>query len=138
MVKPVKMILTKYHNVLQPFLISNDKIEVGDMVCELLITGEWLPMTIHTQNDIDDDRQKKIIATSDELGYIVYGEWNSNEFSIEEFNTQLQLLNLNDIDNILNNGGECSIEMGEYLGEYCGYRTIRYKDKKVIIHLNDE
>jgi hypothetical protein len=129
MVKPVKMILTEYHNVLQSFLISNDEIEVGDMVCELLTTGKWLPMTIHTQNDIDNDRQKKIIATSEELGYI---------YSKEEVNSNMRLIDLNDIDNILNNDGECAIDMDEYLGEYCGYRTIRYKDKKVIIQLNDE
>ena len=129
MVKPVKMILTEYHNVLQPFLISNDEIKVGDMVCELLTTGKWLPMTIHTQNDIDNDSQKKIIATSEELGYI---------YSKKEVNSNIRLIDLNDIDNILNNGGECAIDMDEYLGEYCGYRTIRYKDKKVIIHLNDE
>ena len=129
MIKPVKMILTEYHNVLQPFLISNDEIKVGDMVCELLTTGKWLPMTIHTQNDIDNDSQKKIVATSEELGYI---------YSKEEVNSNMRLIDLNDIDNILNNGGECTIDMDEYLGEYCGYRTIRYKDKKVIIHLNDE
>ena len=64
--KPVKMVLTQYYNGLQPFLISDDNIEVGDMVCELLTTGQWLPMTIHTENDIDVDRQKKIIVTSDE------------------------------------------------------------------------
>lgn len=136
--KPVKMVLTQYYNALQPFLISDDKIEVGDIVCELLNTGEWLPMTIHTENDIDVKRQKKIVATSDELGYIVYSEWNSNEFAIEGYYTALRLIDLKDIESILNSGGKCWIEMDEYHGDYCGYRTIRYKDKKVIIHLKDE
>lgn len=136
--KPVKMVLTQYYNALQPFLISDDKIEVGDIVCELLNTGEWLPMTIHTENDIDVKRQKKIVATSDELGYIVYSEWNSNEFAIEGYYTALRLIDLKDIESILNSGGNCWIEMDEYHGDYCGYRTIKYKDKKVIIHLKDE
>ena len=136
--KPVKMVLTQYYNGLQPFLISDDKIEVGDMVCELLTTGQWLPMTIHTENDIDVDRQKKIVVTSDELGYIVYSEWTSNEFGVEEFNMLLRLIDLRDIEDILNTGGKCWIEMNEHHGDYCGYRTIKYKDKKVIIHLKDE
>jgi hypothetical protein len=133
MLKPVNMVLTEYYNALQPFLISNGKIEVGDMVCEQLTTGQWLPMTIHTLNDIDVNTQKKIIATSDELGYIAYGE-----LSTDEFNTELRLIDLKDIDDILNSGGKCWIEMDEYLGDYCGYRVIKYKDKKVIIHLKDE
>ena len=136
--KPVKMVLTEYYNGLQPFLISDDEIEVGDMVCELLTTGQWLPMTIHTKNDIDVDRQKKIVVTSDELGYIAYSEWISNEVGFEEFYTRLRLIDLKDIEDILNDDGNCWLEMDEYHGDYCGYRTIKYKDKKVIIHLKDE
>ena len=136
--KPVKMVLTQYYNALQPFLISDDKIEVGDIVCELLNTGEWLPMTIHTENDIDVKRQKKIVATSDELGYMIHSGWISNEVGFEEYYEKLRLIDLKDIEAILNSGGNCWIEMDEYHGDYCGYRTIRYKDKKVIIHLKDE
>ena len=87
MLKSVKMVLTDYYNALQPFIISDDEIKVGDMVCELLTTGQWLPMTIHTINDIDIHRQKKVIATSEQLGYIEYTEWYTNEFDVEEFNT---------------------------------------------------
>lgn len=138
MLKPVNMVLTEYYNALQPFLITNDKIEVGDMVCEQLITGQWLPMTIHTLNDIDVNTQKKIIATSDELGYIVYSEWINNEVGFAEYYDNLRLIDLKDIETIIKSGGKCWIEMDEYLGDYCGYRVVKYKDKKVIIHLKDE
>ena len=73
MLKSVKMVLTDYYNALQPFIISDDEIKVGDMVCELLTTGQWLPMTIHTLNDIDVNTQKKIIATSDKQFIIKEG-----------------------------------------------------------------
>ena len=135
MLKAVKMVLTDYYNALQPFIISDDEIQVGDMVCELLTTGQWLPMTIHTINDIDIHRQKKVIATSEQLGYVEYTEWHSNEFGVEEFNTFIRSLDLKDIEDILSNNGECSVVMEEYLGDYCGYREIKYLNNKVIIHL---
>jgi hypothetical protein len=135
MLKSVKMVLTEYYNALQPFIISDDEIQVGDMVCELLTTGQWLPMTIHTINDIDIHRQKKVIATSEQLGYVEYTEWHSNEFGVEEFNTFIRSLDLKDIEDILSNNGECSVLMEEYLGDYCGYREIKYLNNKVIIHL---
>ena len=138
MLKSVKMVLTEYYNALQPFIISDDEIKVGDMVCELLTTGQWLPMTIHTINDIDIHRQKKVIATSEQLGYIEYTEWYTNEFDVEEFNTFIRSIDLKDIDGILNDNGECSVVMEEYLGDYCGYREIKYLNNKVIIHLKDE
>jgi hypothetical protein len=132
------MVLTEYYNALQPFIISDDEIKVGDMVCELLTTGQWLPMTIHTINDIDIHRQKKIIATSEQLGYIQYSEWYTHDFGGEEFRQLIREIDLKDIDNILNNNGDCSVVMDEFLGDYCGYRTIKYKDNKVIIHLKNE
>ena len=92
-------------------------------------------MTIHTINDIDIHRQKKVIATSEQLGYVEYTEWHSNEFGVEEFNTFIKELDLKDIEDILSNNGECSIVMDEFLGDYCGYREIRYLNNKVIIHL---
>jgi len=138
MLKSVKMVLTEYYDSLQPFIVSDGEIQVGDMVCELLNTGQWLPMTIHTINDIDIHRQKKVIATSEQLGYVEYTEWHSNEFGVEEFNTFIRTLDLKDIDNILSNNGECSVVMEEYLGDYCGYREIKYLNNKVIIHLKDE
>ena len=136
--KTVKLILTKYNETLQPFIISNDTIEVGDIVCELLTNGEWFPMTIHTLNDIDINRQNKIIATSEQIGYIVNSEKYPNDFGFEEVETSLRLITLDDIEHIINDGGECSIETDEFHGDYCGYRTIKYKDNKVIIHLKDE
>lgn len=139
MLKSVKMVLTEYCDSLQPFIISDDEIVIGDMVCELLTTGQWFPMTIHTINDIDVNKQKKVIATSEQLGYVEYTEWYSNEFGVEDFNTFIRSLDLKDIDNILNNNGECSVVMEEYLGDYCGYREVKYlNNNKVIIHLKDE
>lgn len=138
MVKSVKMILAEYNNEMKPFLINDEAIEIGDTVCELLVTDKWLPMTIHTINDIDVTNQKKIIATPDQLGYIVYNEWVTNEFGIKSFDYAIREIDSNDIDTIINDGGNCKIEMETYEGDYCGYRTIKYENKKILIHLNDE
>ena len=138
MFKIVKMILVDYNNEMKPFLINDDDIEIGDMVCELSITGEWLPMTIHTINDLDKSRQKKIIATPEQLGYVICDKWVTNEFGINSFNCGIREINSKDIDNIINNGGNCKIEMNIYEGDYCGYRTIKYNDNKVLIHTENE
>ena len=102
MVKSVKMILAEYNNEMKPFLINDEAIEIGDTVCELLVTDKWLPMTIHTINDIDVTNQKKIIATPDQLGYIVYNEWVTNEFGIKSFDNTIREIDSNDIDTIIN------------------------------------
>ena len=138
MLKSVKMVLTEYYHALQPFIISDDEIKVGDIVCELLTTGKWLPITIHTMNDIDSNRQKKVIATSEELGYIEYSETYAHDFGGVEFKQLIREIDLKDIEDILNNNGDCLIVMDEFLGDYCGYREIKYLNKKVIIHLKNE
>lgn len=138
MLKSVKMVLTDYYNALQPFIISDDEIKVGDIVCELLPTGQWLPMIIHTMNDINIHRQKKVIVTSEQLGYIEYSESYAHDFGDVEFKQLIREIDLKDIDNILNNNGDCLVVMDEFLGDYCGYREIKYLNNKVIIHLENE
>jgi hypothetical protein len=135
MVKSVKMILSEYNNEMKPFLINDDDIEIGDMVCELLTTGNWLPMTIQTINDLDKSKQKKVIAIPEQLGYVVCDNWVTNELGINSYDCNIREIDSTDVDTIINNGGNCKIEMITYEGEYCGYRTIKYNNNKVLIHI---
>jgi len=135
--KKVKLVLALTINseTLNPYLISDDEIEVGDIVCESLLTNEYLAMTVQTINDIDNNTQKKVIATPEQIGYIGYDERFINEFYVEEYKTSVRLINDNDILNIINNDGICTIQMEVFEGDYCGYRKIKYLNNKVLINI---
>lgn len=96
------------------YLVSDDKIVLGDEVCELLTTGDWLPMTVHTPNDIDVERQMKIVMRGDEVGYI----YDDHEFSSVHY----RKISQNDIVEILGDDGDCYLEMNTFEGDYCGFR----------------
>jgi hypothetical protein len=107
------------------YLVSDDDIVLGDEVCELLTTDDWLPLTIHTPNDIDKERQKKIIMYGDEIGYI----YDDHEFSSVHY----RKLSQNDIVEILGDDGDCYLEMKTFEGDYCGYRIPHLIENKGVI-----
>ena len=107
------------------FVVSDDKIVLGDEVCELLTTGDWLPMTVHTVNDIDVERQMKIVMYGEDIGYI----YDDYEFSSVNYKKVSQ----NDFVRILSDGGDCYLEMDTFEGDYCGFRTPHLIENKGII-----
>ncbi len=107
------------------YLVSDDDIVLGDEVCELLTTDDWLPLTIHTPNDIDKERQKKIIMYGDEIGYI----YDDHEFSSVHY----RKISQNDIVEILGDDGDCYLEMNTFEGDYCGYRIPHLIENKGVI-----
>jgi len=107
------------------FLVSDDKIVLGDEVCELLTTGDWLPMTVHTLNDIDVERQKKIVMSGDEIGYV----YDDHEFSSVHY----RKISQNDIVEILGDDGDCYLDMTTFEGDYCGFRIPHLIDNKGVI-----
>jgi hypothetical protein len=120
--KKVKLVLGENG---QRYLISDDEIVLGDEVCELLTTGNWLPMTIHTLNDIDKERQKKIIMYGDEIGWVV----DTETFSSRHFKEIEQ----SDIFEIIGNNGDCYLDMLTIEGDYCGVRIPTRKENKGVI-----
>jgi hypothetical protein len=120
--KKVKLVQSEDNRL---FIVSDDEIVLGDEVCELLTTGEWLPMMVHTRNDIDEQRQKKVIMYGDELGYI----YDDHELSSVHYRE----LSQNDIVEILGDDGDCYLEMSTFEGDYCGYRIpYRIENKGVL------
>jgi hypothetical protein len=109
--KKVKLVQSEDNRL---FIISDDEIVLGDEVCELLTTGDWLPMTVHTPNDIDVERQMKIVMRGDEVGYI----YDDHEFSSVHY----RKISQNDIVEILGDDGDCYLEMNTFEGDYCGFR----------------
>lgn len=107
------------------YLVSDDKIVLGDEVCELLTTGDWLPMTVHTPNDIDVERQMKIVMRGDEVGYI----YDDHEFSSVHY----RKISQNDIVEILGDDGDCYLEMNTFEGDYCGFRIPHLIENKGVI-----
>jgi hypothetical protein len=107
------------------YLVSDDKIVLGDEVCELLTTGGWLPMTVHTLNDIDVERQKKIIMYGDDIGYI----YDNHETSSVHY----RKISQNDIVEILGDDVNCYLDMTTFEGDYCGFRIPHLIDNKVVI-----
>jgi hypothetical protein len=107
------------------YLVSDDNIVLGDEVCELLTTGDWLPMTVHTLNDIDVERQKKIVMSGDEIGYV----YDDHEYSSVNY----RMISQNDIVEILGEDGDCYLEMNTFEGDYCGYRIPHLIENKGMI-----
>jgi len=120
--KKVKLVLGENG---KQYLISDDEIILGDEVCELLTTGDWLPMVVQTHNDIDTQRQMKIVMYGDEIGYI----YDDHEFSSVHY----RKISQNDIVEILGNDGDCYLEMLTIEGDYCGYRIPHLIENKGVI-----
>lgn len=51
-------------------LMDDSEINIGDIVAEKLLTGEYELFTIHTLNDIDKSTQKKITHSTQPLGFL--------------------------------------------------------------------
>ena len=75
-----------------------------------------------------------ILASEDEIGLVneVLVHETTNEFWTTE---RLVEITQTHIDRILDNDGICYIEMETYEGDYCGYRSPKFKNGKVIIHM---
>jgi len=137
MLKSVTMVLVEHASGVRPFLVSDDDIEVGDTVCEITASGAWFLATIQTSNDLSIAKQKKIVATPEQIGYLVYRENKTSDLHHPASFTSTRELGPRDIDLILERNGECAIEMETYEGDYCGFRIVKYNDEKVLIHLKD-
>lgn len=120
--KKVKLIQGENNKL---YMVSDENIVIGDEVCELLTTGDWLPMTVHTLNDIDVERQKKIVMYGDKIGYV----YDDHEFSSVHY----RKINQNDIVEILGDDGDCYLEMNTFEGDYCGYRIPHLIENKGVI-----
>lgn len=70
---------------------------------------------------VSDDK----IVLGDEVGYI----YDDHEFSSVHYRKITQ----NDIVEILDNDGDCYLEMNTFEGDYCGYRTPYLINNKVVI-----
>lgn len=120
--------------IVKPFLISEEKIEKGDFVLELLNTGNYLPMTIQTENDLDLIRQKKIVALPEKIGKVIEYIEHENDNSVWSSRKKVDLT-IEHINQILNNEGNCKVQMITFEGDYCGFRELNLEDNKVIIEI---
>lgn len=137
MLKTVTLVLVEHINGKQPFLVSDDDIELGDTVCELTAPGAWVLAATHANKDSNLALQKKIVATPDQIGYLVYRDTAPAGWPDAESSTLTRQIGPNDISLILDRNGKCAIEMETFEGAYCGFRTVRFEDGKVLIHLKD-
>jgi hypothetical protein len=120
--------------IVKPFLISDEKIEKGDFVLETLNNGKYLPLTIQTENDLDIDKQKKIVALPEQIGKVIEYVEHENENSLWSSRKKVNL-NIEHINEILNNQGDCKIQMITFEGDYCGYRIPKLEENKIIIEI---
>jgi len=127
--KKVKLVLGENG---ESYLLSYDDIVLGDEVCELLTTGEWSPLTIHTLNDIDKESQKKIIMYGNEIGWVIDTFDYETEKAIWDLRHHREIEKL-DIDAIFDNDGDCYLDMIIIEGDYCGYRIPHLIENKGVI-----
>jgi len=82
----------------------------------------------------NSDTNLTILAFDDEIGLVneVLVHETTNEFWTTD---RLVDITQTHIDRILDNDGICYIEMETYEGDYCGYRSPKFKNGKVIIHM---
>jgi hypothetical protein len=87
-----------------------------------------------TENDLDIDRQKKIVALPEQIGKVVEYVEHENENSLWSSRKKVNL-NIEHINEILNNQGDCKIQMITFEGDYCGYRIPKLEENKIIIEI---
>lgn len=61
-------------------ICDNSDIKIGDIVAEKLLTGRYELFTIHTPNDIDKLRQKKVTHSTQPLEEMNHGNYKSKVF----------------------------------------------------------
>lgn len=92
------------------FVVDDEPIKVGDGVCEKLTNGDWMAMTIHNENDLDIKNQKRIVATSEQIGYFDSGYTTPQVGDlINTVQPIIRDLTKDEIKSIFAKGGECYI-----------------------------
>jgi len=131
------------------YLISDEYPKVGDHFAELLRTNKYGIFQMDNENDPQRTDCKKVIATPNQIGLIVSYKSTTNVETYRE-------IDIGNLQGILNNGGECEIEVEErtervVLGGFrfdgddglgprefvSNYMKPKLIDGKVIIHFID-
>ena len=82
------------------YIIMNDsEINIGDIVAEKLLTGEYELFTIHTLNDIDKSTQKKITHSTQPLGFL--NEYGFTTANLKPDWTNVEYLPLSEVKELL-------------------------------------
>jgi hypothetical protein len=114
----MKMIkLTEEHYI----LVDDSEIKIGDIVSEKLLTGEYELFEIHTLNDIDKVRQKKVTHSNQPLGKPLFF---TNAFESE---LSLSVNGLN--DTVIENWGCKKLSLSE-VKELLGVVDVEKKAEK--------